>query len=124
MPDLEVGRVTDVTLDADGLAVTLETGERLLARKVIVAVGLGYFARIPEPLSSLPGEFITHASRTREYVGAAQLAGRDVTVVGAGQSALEAAALVHEGGGQARLIARHGVWWSDRFTERHFETSS
>jgi cation diffusion facilitator CzcD-associated flavoprotein CzcO len=118
VPDVEVVRVTDVTGDAAGFAVTLETGERFLARKVIVAAGLGYFARIPEPLSSLPGELVTHASRTREYLATAQLAGRDVTIIGAGQSALEAAALVHEGGGQARLIARHGVWWSDRFTER------
>jgi thioredoxin reductase len=118
VPDVEVVRVTDVTRDAAGFVVTLETGERVLAGKVVVAVGLGYFARIPEPLNSLPGELITHTSRTREYVGTAQLAGRDVTIVGAGQSALEAAALVHEGGGQARLIARHGVWWSDRFMER------
>jgi thioredoxin reductase len=118
VPDVEVVRVTDVALDAAGFAVTLETGERVLARKVIVAVGLGYFPRIPEPLSSLPGELITHTSHTREYLATAQLAGRDVTVVGAGQSALEAAVLVHEGGGRARLIARHNVWFSDRFTER------
>ena len=45
-------------------------------------------------------------------------AGRDILVIGAGQTALEAAALLHEGGGRVQILARRDVWWSDRFGKR------
>jgi cation diffusion facilitator CzcD-associated flavoprotein CzcO len=118
VPDVERVRVTEVVPDADGFVVTLETAECVRARKVILAVGLGYFTRVPEALSSLASELVTHTAHTRDFLKTAPLAGRDITVIGAGQSALEAAALVREGGAQVRLIARHDVWWSNRFTER------
>jgi thioredoxin reductase len=118
VPDVEQVHVTGVTEVGTGFDVALETGEHVLARRVVVAAGLGHFTRIPEVLSPLPSEMVTHASRTSEYLKTAQYAGKDVTVIGAGQSALEAAALLHEGGAQVRILARRDVWWSDRFAER------
>jgi thioredoxin reductase len=39
-------------------------------------------------------------------------AGRDVTVIGAGQSALETAALLVECGARVRLVARGEIKWN------------
>src|SRR5207302_7680623 len=48
----------------------------------------------------------------------AGLAGADVAVIGAGQSALEAAALLHEAGARAEVIARGPILWVDRRLHR------
>jgi cation diffusion facilitator CzcD-associated flavoprotein CzcO len=118
VPDLEQVLVTGVVRLDDGFEVSLETGERLRARRIVVAVGLSYFATIPAVLASLPRELVTHTAQTAEYLRTAQYAGRDLTVIGAGQSALEAAALLHEGGARVRLLARREVTWHGRFAER------
>src|SRR6476620_5151779 len=54
VPGLEQVRVIDVRRCRIGFDVTLETSERVEARRVIVAVGLGHFTRVPDVLSSLP----------------------------------------------------------------------
>jgi len=118
VPDVEQTNVISVARVNSGFAIGLETGETFAARRVLVAAGLGYFTRIPEVLSGLPDELVTHASRTSEYLKAAQYSGKDVTVIGAGQSALEAAALLHEGGAQVRIVARRDVWWFGKFADR------
>jgi thioredoxin reductase len=118
VPDVEQVHVTDLTQIDIGFEVTLETGEQFRTGRVIVAAGLGHFTTIPEVLSALPRDLVTHASDTARFLETAQYSGRDVTVVGAGQSALEAGALLHEGGAQVRIVARRQVWWSGRFAER------
>jgi pyruvate/2-oxoglutarate dehydrogenase complex dihydrolipoamide dehydrogenase (E3) component len=68
------------------------------------------FSHVPEVLSRLPANLATHSSAHRDF---AHFSGRDVTVVGAGQSALETAALLREQGAHARVIARAGeVLWN------------
>ena len=54
VPDVEQVRVTGVSHANGVFSVTTETGERLEAKRVIVATGLGYFRRIPDLLASLP----------------------------------------------------------------------
>jgi len=118
VPDVEQKHVTDVTPVDGGFDITLEDGERFRTRRVVIASGLGYYPNIPQVFASLPNERVYHGSRTREFLKTVPYAGRDVVVVGAGQTALEAAALLHEGGARVRVIARHNIWWSDRFAER------
>lgn len=89
--------------------LTLETGERVAARRVVVAAGLTYFERMPELFADLPQGLVSHSAQHGDF---APFAGRDVTVIGAGQSALQAAALLHEHGAQVRLVARQSVVWS------------
>jgi thioredoxin reductase len=86
-----------------GFDVSLASGESFHARRVVVAVGITYFARVPPLLAGLPGELASHTSDHREF---SSFAGRDVCVVGAGQSALEAAALLREQGARPRLLVR------------------
>ena len=101
--DLDRRRVTLVERAPRGFRLRLEDGEQLEARRVVVATGIGPFARRPPEFDGLPAELASHSS-TRAELG--QFAGRRVVVVGGGQSALEAAALLHEGGAEVEVIAR------------------
>lgn len=83
--------------------VRLETGESFRARKVVVATGMSYTAYVPPTLARLPSEFVSHSSGCHKPV---DFKGRDVTVIGAGQSALETAALLHEAGAKVHLVTR------------------
>ena len=87
-----------------GFELTLANSERLRARTVVVAIGVEHFAHVPAPLSALPSAVCTHSSA---HTDLAAFRGQEVVVVGAGQSALESAALLHENGARAsRLVAR------------------
>ena len=95
--------VTDVAQRDGGFELNVGGAERLLARKVVVAIGVEHFAYVAEPLSELPAELCTHPSA---HADLAAFSGREVVVVGAGQSALESAALLHENGAQVQVLAR------------------
>jgi FAD-dependent urate hydroxylase len=82
--------------------VTLSNGDVLYARNVVAATGLSGLAFTPEALDGL-GEHLTHTFSLHSY---SHFAGKRVAIVGAGASAIEAAALVHEAGGQAHLLVR------------------
>jgi cation diffusion facilitator CzcD-associated flavoprotein CzcO len=89
-----------VRRDDGAFELTLSTGDALRARRVIVATGLTGYAHIPQTLATLPPDRLTHAY---DY---SQPGARDVVIVGAGQSALETAALEREAGGTVRVVAR------------------
>ncbi len=103
VPDIEEVLVTDIVRAGSGFELTLANSEQLQARKVVVAIGVEAFAYVPEPLSALPSAVCTHASAHTD-LGAFK--GQEVIVVGAGQSALESAALLHEKGASVQLVAR------------------
>jgi FAD-dependent urate hydroxylase len=106
VPEVEEYRVTRVSAAPDGFRVALESGERLLARRVVMATGWAHWERMPEALAGVPEELASHASHHRDYT---EYRGRDVTVLGAGASALEAATLLHERGASVRLLVRGGA---------------
>ncbi|MFG2285192.1 NAD(P)-binding domain-containing protein [Streptomyces sp. NPDC048595] len=104
VPQVEEVAVTAVRPDGDdGFQVETETGELIAARTVVLAVGMVPFAHRPWPLLELPPELASHSSDHREL---RRFAGRDVAVIGAGQSALETAALLAEQGARPTLVAR------------------
>src|SRR5450755_4882947 len=51
VPYVEETRVTDLQRSNDEFVLTLQTGERVWAKRVVVAVGLTYFPRVPEVLA-------------------------------------------------------------------------
>ena len=65
---------------------------------MIVATGVLPYAYIPAELSGLPSELMTHSS---VHDRLDQFSGRRVAVIGASQSALQTAALMHEAGADA-----------------------
>ncbi|MQY03679.1 FAD-dependent oxidoreductase [Actinomadura macrotermitis] len=86
-----------------GYTATLATGETVHARGVVVAVGVGAFARSPAELGALPAGLASHSSDHRDL---GVFAGRRVAVIGAGQSALETAVLLADNGAEPVLVAR------------------
>nr|WP_201761088.1 NAD(P)-binding domain-containing protein [Nonomuraea sp. K271] len=113
---LDESEVTAVGAEGNLFALTLSSGASMLARAVVLAVGHLPFAYRPCALAGLPPEAATHSCDHHEP---AVFAGRDVTVLGAGQSALETATLLAEAGASVRLVARAGALaWNDVPQER------
>jgi thioredoxin reductase len=102
-PEVEEVTVLEVTPQGDGFRVRTAEGPPLLARTVAVAVGVMPFTRHPEALRGLPPGHYSHSSGHRDLSG---FAGREVAVLGAGQAALETAALLAEQGARPCLVAR------------------
>jgi len=83
--------------------VTLDDGARLTSRAVVVAAGIGPFYKRPTVFASQPPNLVSHCYEGRPI---AEFAGKRVVVIGAGQSALESAALLHEAGSDVEVLAR------------------
>jgi cation diffusion facilitator CzcD-associated flavoprotein CzcO len=103
VPDVEDTYVVSVAQTAEGFQLELENGEVVRARRVIMAVGINHFADMPPQLAALPEELASHTAKHRDL---AHFSGQDVTIIGAGQSALQTAALLHEQGAKVRVLAR------------------
>jgi thioredoxin reductase len=103
VPDLEESLVTEVVPKDGHFEIGLDSGDRARARKVVVAAGVEHFAFIPEQLAELPPSVCTHSSA---HADLDVFRGKSVIVIGAGQSALETAALLHENGAEVQLAAR------------------
>lgn len=104
VPGLEPVQVSRVAVDADGrFDITLANEERLRARRVLFATGLSHLAAMPEALRHLPAELASHTFDHTDY---SPFRGKEVAVIGAGASAIEAGALVQEHGGDARILVR------------------
>jgi lysine/ornithine N-monooxygenase len=103
VPDVEDVLVVAVRQAEAGFDVRLKTGETLRAGKVIVATGLDYMERVPEQLTALPPELWSHSAR---HYDLSPFKGKEVIVLGAGQSGLETAALLHEEGASVTLVVR------------------
>ncbi len=108
--------VTDITVTgvepvSGGFEVSFADADPMTARQVVVASGVLPFAAVPGELAGLPGDLATH---TAEHRHLDKFSGRKVAVVGAGQSALETAALLHESGAEVQLVVRRpAVQWVD-----------
>jgi len=108
-PDVDERRVVGLERADGGYRLALEDGDSLQADRVVVATGLDSFDRIPPQLAGLPPDRAIHSSQLCELSG---FAGLHVLVVGAGQSAVESAALLSEAGAVVELIARvSGIRW-------------
>src|SRR6201999_1795071 len=73
---------------------------------VVIATGLLPYTNIPPQLAGLPPELMTH---THQHHHMDTFSGRRVAIIGAGQSALQTAALMHEAGTDVEVIARRDV---------------
>jgi cation diffusion facilitator CzcD-associated flavoprotein CzcO len=103
-----VGEVSDIKVkrlrrEAQNFILDLEAGTSLEARRVILATGHMAFRYVPPELDRLVEPFCFHSTRLGELRA---FSGRDVTIIGAGQSALESAALLREAGAAVRIVAR------------------
>lgn len=103
VPHLEQTDVAGIEQTATGFRLTLAGGERLAARRVVLAVGITHFAHMPGELAALPPGLVSHSSQHSDL---SVFAGREMLVLGAGASALDSAALLADAGARVRLVAR------------------
>lgn len=102
-PDVIRRQVTQLERHGPGFRLTFDDGTRLRAARVLVATGIADFTRRPAMLRQLPTDLASHVADHGDYE---QFRGRSVAIIGAGQSALESAALMHEGGADVEVLAR------------------
>ena len=103
VPDVEEVLVTRVSLRSGGFELALSSGERLHASKVVVCTGLSGLAQIPDVLRELRPDFMRHTFHISDY---SEFRNKNVAVIGAGSSAIEAGALVREAGGSSEVFVR------------------
>ena len=106
VPEVDERAVKLIENDARGFALTLGDGAVIKSRRVVVAAGIAPFAVRPDTFSGLPQSLVSHASEEKNLK---RFAGKQVAVVGAGQSALESAVLLKERGAQVELVVRDTV---------------
>jgi len=103
VPNLRASDIVNVAKTSKGFSLTLDSDDTIGARKVVVAAGIRHFRHLPSQLQSLPAEYVTHSS---DHHHLSSFKNRDVVVLGAGASATDIAALLHENGAKVQLIAR------------------
>jgi hypothetical protein len=103
VPNLQ--QKTVLTLDRlpVGWQLCLDDGATVVARQVVVAVGLSHFQYVPPVLAKLPSQFLSHSY---DHSDMNLFKGRDVTVIGGGASACDVVASLHKAGARTRLIVR------------------
>jgi pyridine nucleotide-disulfide oxidoreductase len=118
VPDIDPRTVTRVDPADGGFRVLLEDGEAIACDRVVVAAGIAPFAWRPPEFDGLPVELASHSS---EHQDLGHFAGRRVAVIGAGQSGLESAVLLHESGADVEMIVRAPhVRWVGRTPRQSF----
>ncbi|MGZ5933561.1 MAG: NAD(P)-binding domain-containing protein [Rhizomicrobium sp.] len=111
VPNLEQQNVVGLERSVGGYSLTLENGTVVAARRVVLAVGITWFKSLPAELQSLPGALVSHSFDHHEC---SAFRGRDVTVVGAGASAIDTAIAMHEAGANVKLLTRRkSIWFHD-----------
>ncbi|MGA2207953.1 MAG: FAD-dependent oxidoreductase [Terracidiphilus sp.] len=100
--NLDRRSVSEVRRNGSGFKLTLADGAVMGSRRVVIAAGIGPFRYTPDVFSNLSPKSASHCYEGRKLCEL----GKRVAVIGAGQSALESAAILHETGTDAEVIAR------------------
>lgn len=121
VPEVEEKMVIGLDQISGGFSLRLEDGQKVTARRVILAVGITHFQFVPPELRHLPADLLSHSYC---HYDLEKFRGRDVVVRGGGSSAIDLAVLLHEIGARVQLVARrkalkfHGApstkkpsWW-------------
>lgn len=110
VPGLERVRVVSVDRQGGaGFELKLDSGESFTARAVVVATGLYGLAHLPPELRGAAADGPTPTgpvSHSSQHHDLGRFSGKELIVVGAGQSALETAALAAEAGARVRVVSR------------------
>lgn len=95
-------RVNQLISQEDSFLATLDTGEQIRSRRVVVATGVEPHRHLPLGLSKIPPDRVAHAYEVDRYQ---HLRGKHLLIIGAGQSAGDAAKI---------LSRRNRVTWVRR----------
>ena len=114
-PDLDTRAVTRIEGYEGGFQLTLDDGKTVIAHRVVMATGLLQHEYRPPEFDGLPRELVFHSC---EHTSSQPYRGRRVAVIGRGQSACEAAAILHEAGAEVEIICRGTLVWNADPAER------
>jgi thioredoxin reductase len=104
-------KIRRITRGVEDFTLEFEDQLPVRTRRVILATGHMAFRHIPAELATIDEPFCLHSTRIGDVRA---FGGRDVTILGAGQSAIETAALLHEAGAKVTLVARcNRLLWND-----------
>lgn len=110
VPNLEQRKVVEIEKDTAGFRVILADAEVIRCGRIVIAGGISPFAVRPPQFTGIPRELASHSSEQRDLT---RFRGKRVVVIGAGQSALESAALLHECQADVELLVRdNAVQWT------------
>jgi lysine/ornithine N-monooxygenase len=108
VPHVDETYVSSIERQDGRFLLTLEDGREVESQAVVMAIGLYYYANRPEPYNSLPSGLVSHSCDHSHF---SRFEGRDVVVIGGGQSAIELAALLHETGAAVKVVSRRPINW-------------
>jgi cation diffusion facilitator CzcD-associated flavoprotein CzcO len=104
--NLEHANITAIRRSGSGFQLKTATGEIVLARTVVIAVGITHFGYLPPFLSELPAQYASHSLQHSDL---SVFQGKKVAVIGAGASAVDIAAILNKHGTEVSLIARRAA---------------
>jgi FAD-dependent urate hydroxylase len=103
VPDLIPCQVRTIERNGTGFKATLSDGQVVKSKRVIAATGIAPFPWIPKELEGKPKARVSHSS---DHCDLSRFAGREMLVVGGGQSALDAARILHAHGAKVEVVAK------------------
>ena len=114
VPSLDTRTVMRLDRVADDFCLTMSDGERMQAKRVIVATGISYYDHLPQELRGLSTQRCSHSAVHHDL---SQFKARDVVVLGRGASATDVAALLFDQGARAKIISRTPIEFHTRGRE-------
>jgi len=85
VPDIKDAKLTRLRQTQNGFELKFDNGETAWAKRVIMAVGHLPFRHIPAIVSQVSSDLVSHSS---DHSDLSKFAGKDVTIIGCGQSGL------------------------------------
>jgi hypothetical protein len=117
IPELDQTDVEAVEPSNCGFRTMLADGTSVNSKRVVVAAGIGPFQRIPREFKELPGALLSHCYSGTDVKA---FSGKNVVVIGAGQSALESAAILNENGASVEVLVKNSeLHWIGRHPRLH-----
>lgn len=107
--DLDTRIVKRIEPHENGFLVALDDDRAVIANRIVMAAGLRHHEVRPAAFDGLPRELVFHSS---EHTSSAPYRGKRIAVIGRGQSACEAAAILHEAGAEVDIVCRGSLVWN------------
>jgi len=108
VPNVDETYVSSIERQNKRYVLTLEDGRVVQATAVVMAVGVYHFAYRPAEYDAFPAEYVSHSFEHKNFDS---FKGKNLLIIGGGQSATENAALAHEAGATVHLVSRSPINW-------------
>ena len=103
VPSLEQAKIARIGKIQGGFELETFAGERVEAKRVVLAVGISHFPYLPKVLQGPSRAAVSH---TFHHGAFNEFRGKQVLVIGAGASAVNASVALNEAGAETSLMAR------------------